>query len=78
MNQSLRKGIFNKWINFTNENRERRLFNEIHEELESEQIFAQMNDFDPLEWCKGCQLGICESHMETRFFIPDGSYGIEN
>jgi hypothetical protein len=74
------KMSFNHWLNVTLKNMQRRNFNEIQQELESEIRFAELNGDDPLEWCKGCQLGICETHFnpELQFFIHDDSYGIEN
>ena len=74
------KNMFKHWLNVTIEQHEKRLFHDIQQELDSEILFAQMNGFDSLDWCKGCQLGICETHFnpELEFFIIDDSYGIEN
>ena len=71
--------MFKTWLKLTIENREQRLFNDIQNELDSEILFAQMNNFDPLEYCKGCQLGICETHFipDPDFFISGGSDSIE-
>ena len=72
--------MFKYWLDVSIQNREQRLFDEIQKELNSEILFAQMNGFDSLDWCKGCQLGICDSHFDPQlqFFISDDSYGIEN
>jgi len=71
--------MFNKWLNTTIENRNKQIFYEIQEELYDEILFAEMNSNDPLDWCKACQLGICETHnnCEFKIFIPDDSYGLE-
>ena len=71
--------MFNKWLDITIENRNKRVFYEIQEELYDEILFAEMNSSDPLDWCKACQLGICETHNDynLKLFIPDDSYGIE-
>ena len=71
------KEIFKHWLDITQDNIQRRNFNEIQEELESEIRFAQMNGDDPFEWCHACKLGICEFHFEIKLFTPDDSYGIE-
>ena len=74
------KEIFKHWLDLSINNIKRRNFNEIQEEYSNELEFARLNHFDPLDWCKGCQLGICETHFnpDLEFFIHDDSYGIEN
>ena len=71
--------MFNKWLDITIENRNKRVFYEIQEEFYDEILFAEMNSSDPLDWCKACQLGICETHnnCDLKFFNLDDSYGIE-
>ena len=73
------KEIFKHWLEMVIENRERRLFDDVQKELESEILFAEMNDFDPLEYCPGCKLGICNTHFipDPDFFIDCGSDSIE-
>lgn len=74
------QNMFREWLDITIQNREKKLFNEIQKELDSEILFAQMNGFDSLEWCHACKLGICDRHFtidDPEFFIQDDSYGIE-
>ena len=69
--------VFKHWLDLTIDNINRRNFNEINEELEAELEFARINNLDPFEWCHSCKLGICETHMEFKIFVPDDSHGVE-